>query len=131
MQRSQKSSRVNLQKSDVQPKPLNRLWVGGSKTNLQQQQMRTRLEPSGEMSRESGVPAAFQQIGNTVEGRNSGGGAVFKPSSSMRTKENSRKEKNNEVFFFRAVSQIRTKEPRIRSTSVPSSVLEAGETAAH
>jgi hypothetical protein len=84
---------VNLQKSDVQPKPLNRLWVGGSKKNLQRfSRSATQLKAKWRMSRESGVPAV-QQIGNTVEGGNSGCGAIFKPSSSMRTKENSRKRK--------------------------------------
>ena len=77
MQRSQKSSRVNLQKSDVQPKPFDRLWAGasGSKRNLQQQQMRTRLEASEEMSRESGVPAVAADE-DTVEAR-------FRPRSNL------------------------------------------------
>ena len=98
--RSQKSSRVNLQKSDVQPKPLNRLWVGRSKKNLQRSADEAHsLKPSDKRAES----LAFLQRSadeDTVGSRNSGRGAIFKPSSSMRTKENSRKEKNNEDFLF-------------------------------
>ena len=56
--RSQKSSRVILQKFDVQPKPLDRLWVGGSKKKSAATADQHTVWSQVKASRVSGVPAA-------------------------------------------------------------------------